>query len=83
MFIFLISLLISLIVKFSYILPWFTLSLLQNTLDQNERAFNTKFGRQWKDRESIYQVRETLVRFCKLVALILLTALINEKKNIF
>ena len=83
MFIFLISLLISLIVKFSYILPWFTLSLLQNTLDQNERAFNTKFGPQWKDRESSYQVRETLVRFCKLVALILLAALINEKKNIF
>ena len=35
------------------------------------KAFNTKFGPQRKDRESIYQVRQTLAIFCILVALIL------------
>ena len=34
-------------------------------------VFTTKFVPQWKDRESNYQVRETLVHSCKLVALFL------------
>ena len=43
----------------------------KNILDQTWKAFNTKFGPQWKNRESSYQVRQVLVLFCKLAALIL------------
>ena len=43
----------------------------KSILDQTWKAFNTKFGPQWKNRESSYQVRQVLVLFCKLAALIL------------
>ena len=60
-------LLTALIVRNSHILPgnYFYLS------KQTSYTFNTKFGPQWKkDRESIYQVRQILARFCISVALI-------------
>ena len=50
------------------------LYLSKNTCQRNLRkAFNTKFGHQWKYRESSYQVRQILVHFAliSLVALIL------------
>ena len=49
----------------------FTLSFLKIILDQTRKAFNTKFGPQWTDRESSYQVRQILALSCKLIALIL------------
>ena len=62
------SLLTALIVKNSHILAgiYFYLS------KQTSYTLNTKFGPQWKkDRESIYQVRQILARFCVSVAQIL------------
>ena len=44
---------------------------LENVIHQTSRAFNTKFGPQWKDRKSSSEVKEMFALFCKLVALIL------------
>ena len=49
----------------------FNLCLYKNDPDQTWKTFNTKFGPQWKDRESSYRVRQILTLFCILVALIL------------
>ena len=38
----------------------------KNVLDQTWKAFNTKFGSQWKDWESNYQVRQILALFLKI-----------------
>ena len=64
------SLLTALIVKNSHILGRIYFIFLKNILNQTWKAFNTKFGPQWKDRKSSYQVRQVLAVFCKLVALI-------------
>ena len=44
---------------------------LENVIHQTSKAFNTKFGPQWKDRKSRSQVKEMFALSCKLVALIL------------
>ena len=44
---------------------------LENVMHQTSKAFNTKFGPQWKDRKSSSQVKQIFALFCKLVALIL------------
>ena len=50
----------------------FTLSFKKkNVLDLTWNAFKTKVGPKWKDQGSSYQVRQILVFFCKLVAVIL------------
>ena len=59
------------IVRNSHILAGIYFIFLSNVLDQTWKAFNTKFGPQWKGRESSYQVRQSLAFFWKLVALIL------------
>ena len=40
-------------------------------MEQPWKYFDTKFGPQWKDQKSIYQVRQNVALFCNLVALIL------------
>ena len=65
------SLLTGLIVKNSHILAVIYFIFLKNVLGQAWKASNTKFGPQWKDRESSYQVTQVLVLFHNLVALIL------------
>ena len=44
---------------------------VESVIHQTLKAFNTKFGPQWKDRKSRSQVKEMFALFCKLVALIL------------
>ena len=46
-----VSFLTALIVENSQILAKIFFIFLKNVLDQTWKAFNTKFGRQWKDRE--------------------------------
>ena len=41
----------------------------KNAQDQTWRAFNSKFGSQWEDRESSYQIWQILAFFSKLVTL--------------
>ena len=41
---------------------------LKTGLNQTWNAFNTKFGRQWKDRKRSYRVSETFAHFCNLIA---------------
>ena len=65
------SLLTALIGENSHILGGIYFIFLKNRRRPTWKAFNTKFGPQWKDRESSYQVRQILAFFCKLVALIL------------
>ena len=43
----------------------------KNIVYKTWKGLNTKFGPQWKDRESIYQVRQIWTLFSILVALIL------------
>ena len=62
------SLLTALIVKNTYILPGLCSILLENVLDQTRKAFNTKFGSQWKDRERSYQLKWFAALFYVLVA---------------
>ena len=62
-FSFFMSLFRALIAKNSYILSWIYFIFLKNVVDQTWKAFNTKFGPQCKDRESSYQVRQTLALF--------------------
>ena len=49
----------------------FTLYFLKNALHKTCKTFNRKFGLQYKDRKSSYQVRQILALFCKSVALTL------------
>ena len=65
------SLSAALIVKSSHILAGIYFIFLKKVLDQTWKAFNTNFGRQGKDQDSSYQVRQILALFCKLVAPIL------------
>ena len=44
---------------------------LKNILDQTSKAFNTKYGSQWKHLNNSYQVEQILALFCKLVTLVL------------
>ena len=44
---------------------------LESVVHQTSKAFNTKFGPQWKDRKTSSKVKQILAPFCKLVALIL------------
>ena len=44
---------------------------LTRTYSQTWKSFNTKFLPQWKDRESIYKVRQILALSCNLIALTL------------
>ena len=44
---------------------------MKNVLKQTGKSLNTKFGPQWKNRKSSYQVGEILALFCKLIAVIL------------
>ena len=62
------SLLTYWIVKNSHILAGTYFIFLKNVLYQTWKAFKAKFGPQWKDRESKYQVRQILTLFCELVA---------------
>ena len=45
----------------------YTLSFIRNALYQTWKAFNTKFGPQWKDQKISYQVKPILTFFRKLV----------------
>ena len=67
----LMSLLIALIVKNSHILGWNLFYLSKKRSRPNWKAFNTKFGPQWKDRERIRESTTNFSVFCKLVALTL------------
>ena len=49
----------------------FTLSFKKHVLNQTSKAFNTKFGPQWKDCKSNYQVKQTLSLLCIFVTVIL------------
>ena len=60
----------ALIVRNSHILGRIYLIFLEKVQDQTWRAFITTFVPQWKDCWSSYQVRQVLVLFSKLVALI-------------
>ena len=60
------SLLTASIVKNSHILAGIYFRYLKKRLRPN---LNTKFGTQWKDLKSSYQVRQDLSLFCNLVAL--------------
>ena len=62
----------ALIVKNSQILTGIFFTFLKNAIDQVFKAFHTKFGPQWNNRKSSYQV---LALFYQLVALTLLNAL--------
>ena len=59
------------IVISSHILAGIYLIFLRNVLDQTWRSFKTEIGPQRKYRKKSYQVRQNLVLFCNLVALIL------------
>ena len=65
------SLLRTLIVQNSDILAGIWFIFLKIVLRETWKAFNSKFGPQWKDQESSYQVRQISMPFCKLVALML------------
>ena len=45
--------------------PFTYFVFLKNVLGQSWKAFKTKFGPQWKYRESSYEVRSILALFCK------------------
>ena len=64
------SLITAPIVKHSQILAGIYFILLKN-VGQAWKAFSTKFGPQWKDRNCTYQVRHVLALFWKYVALVL------------
>ena len=64
------SLLIVLLLKTVIHLGIYFISL-KKTLDQTRKPFNIKFGPQWKEWKSSYQVRQILALFCNLVDLIL------------
>ena len=53
-----------------------------NCIVPPQKAFDTKFGPQWKDWESSNQVRQILPLFCKLVALILSQKLYFKSKTV-
>ena len=61
----------TLIVNNSDILAEICFISLKNVLRETWKSFNTKFGPLWKVRGIRYQLRQTLMPFCKLVALIL------------
>ena len=56
-------------VKTSHIQTKKFLIFLKNILNQTWNAFNTKFLCQWKDRKSIYQVKEAFALFCCLISM--------------
>ena len=58
-------------VKKSHIYARIYFIFLKTVLKQTWNCFNTKFGPQWKDQKSSYQVRQILVIFSNLIALIL------------
>ena len=55
------SLLAASIVKNSCILTGNYFLFLKIAIDQTWKSFNTKFGPQWKDPKSNYQVRQNLL----------------------
>ena len=57
--------------KHSSFLTEFYFILLENVIHQTSKAFNIKFGPQWKDRRSSSEVKQIFVLFCQLLALIL------------
>ena len=57
------SSLTALFIRNSSIFQKFTLPFYEKDRDQTGKAFITRFGPQWKDRESSYQVRLILVLF--------------------
>ena len=65
------SLLTAKFVKNSHIWARIHFAFLENVLKQTWHAFNIKFGPQWKDRKSSYQVRRMFAHFSKLIALTL------------
>ena len=65
------SSLTALFVKNSHILARiYFVFLKKNVADQIWKSFNTKFGPQWKDRESSYRLRQISALFCILIVLI-------------
>ena len=54
--------------KKSHILAWVYFIFPKNVPDE---SFNTRFGPQWKDRISSYQIRQILGSLCNFVALAL------------
>ena len=63
------SLLTAPIVKSSHIWARIYFIFLKNVLKQTWKPFNTNSRPQWKDRKSIYQVRQILALFCNVIAL--------------
>ena len=57
----------ALLVKYGFILAGIYFIFMKKSW----KTFNIKFGPQWKDRESSFEVKHILRPFCKLVALIL------------
>ena len=51
---------------------------LKNILKKPWNSFNAKFQPQWKDRKSCYQVRQILVLFRNLIALILVLKSVKD-----
>ena len=58
-------------VKKSHILGRIYFLFLKNVLKQSWDTLNIKFGSQWKNQKSSYQVRQILAIFSNLIALIL------------
>ena len=65
------SLLTAFIVQNSHILPGIYLIFLNSVLRPTWKALTANFGPPLKDRERIYQARQSLALFCKLVILVL------------
>ena len=59
-------------VKKSHILARIFFIFLKTALNETWNAFSTKFGDQWKDRKSSYQIRQAFAHFCTFIALELL-----------
>ena len=58
------SLLTASVVKKSHYLAGIYFIFLKKVIGQTSKAFNTKFGPQWKDRKSSYQVRQIFALLC-------------------
>ena len=64
-------------VKKGHVLGRIYFIFLKNILKQSWDTFNTKFGPQWKDQKSSYQVRQILAIFSNLTAIFLVWNSLN------
>ena len=58
-------------VKNSNFLAAIEFIFLESVIHQTSKAFNTKFGAQWKDEKRSSQIKQIFALFCILVVLII------------